>query len=469
MSVFKYYKKENDTYTANCQAAGVNEIFAGGDKSITHRALLFAAIADGESIITNPSQGLDCAATADALEKLGVGCKYIADANAVKIAGCGGVENLKEPRCAIDCKNSATTARLLMGLLAGAAGRRFVLTGDASLKRRPMRRVAEPLEAMGAKISLGLGGNCLPAKISGAPLKKINYLNINSSAQVKASIIFAAMCAEGKTSIDEIYKTRDHSELMAAKFGLKVKRTTLKPLGFRASVEGGQKAFKAAFKIPNDPSGASFYIALDALFQALYSRRLGVVTRGVLINETRNGFFDRLFDCGFDVLYTNCKKADYIEKTADIQINYTALSPVMPLYIESTADIISMIDEVPLMALVLSLAQGESYIGGLMELRLKETDRLSAIAGELNKMGADIRVKCDALVIRGVKKLKGARLNSYGDHRMAMMLVIAGILSGEDFSVKNCGCVSISHPDFFDNLRKIGFKFHIKRDIKESE
>jgi 3-phosphoshikimate 1-carboxyvinyltransferase len=120
-----------------------------------------------------------------------------------------------------------------------------------------------------------------------------------------------------------------------------------------------------------------------------------------------------------------------------------------------------MIDEVPLMALVLSLAQGESYIGGLMELRLKETDRLEAIASELNKTGADIRVKCDALIIRGVKKLKGARLNSYGDHRMAMMLIMAGILSGEDFSVKDCGCVSVSNPAFFDDLRKIGFRFHI--------
>ena len=461
MAVFKFYKKENDIYSKGSPAAGINEIFTGGDKSITHRALLFAAMAEGESLITNPSRGLDCQATAAALEKLGVSCKNNADDNAVRIAGCG-VENFMEPKGAIDCANSATTARLLMGLLAGAQGRSFILTGDASLKRRPMKRVAEPLEVMGAKISLGAGGDCLPAKITGMPLKKIDYLNINSSAQVKASVILAALGAKGKTIIDELYKTRDHSELMAYKFGLKVKTSSFEPIGYRVSVAGGQKASGAAFTVPNDPSNASFYIALDALFQALYSRGLGIIARGVLINETRNGFFDRLFDCGFDILYTNLSEGAYIEKAADISVNYGALSPVGPLRIESAVDIISMIDEVPLMALVLSLAQGESYMGGLMELRLKETDRLAAIAFELNKMGAHIRVKGDALIIKGVKKLKGARLESYGDHRIAMMLIIAGLLSGEDFSVKDCGCVSISNPFFFDDLRKIGFKFNIK-------
>ncbi len=461
MAVFKFYKKENDIYSKGGSEAGSVEINAGGDKSITHRALLFSAMAEGESLITNPSRGLDCQATAAALEKLGVSSKYGANDNAVRIAG-GGVKNFMEPKAAIDCANSATTARLLMGLLAGAQGRSFILTGDASLEKRPMKRMAEPIEAMGGKISLDSGGDCLPAKITGMPLKKIDYLNINSSAQVKASIILAALGAQGRTIIDEFYKTRDHSELMAHKFGLKVKTSSLKPLGFRVSVAGGQKASGAAFKIPNDPSSASFYIALDALFQALYSRGLGIVARGVLINETRNGFFDRLFDCGFDVLYTNLSDGGYIEKAADIAVNYGALSPVGPLRIESIPDILSMIDEVPLMALVLSLARGESYIGGLTELRFKETDRLAAIACELNKMGAHIRVKGDALIIKGVKKLKGARLESYGDHRMAMMLIIAGLLSGEDFSVEDCGCVSISNPFFFDDLRKIGFKFNIK-------
>ncbi len=461
MAVFKFYKKENDIYSKSGFEPGAVEIYTGGDKSVTHRALLFASMAEGESIIGNPSRGLDCLATAAALEKIGVRCGYGADDNSVRIAGCG-IENFLEPKGAIDCANSATTARLLMGLLAGAQGRSYILTGDASLKRRPMKRVTEPLGAMGAKISLGAGGSCLPAKITGMSLKKIDYLNINSSAQVKASIILAAAGAKGKTIIDEFYKTRNHSELMAHKFGFKVKTSSLEPVGYRVSVAGGQKASAAVFTVPNDPSSASFYIALDALFQALYSIRLGIVVRGVLINETRNGFFDRLFDCGFDVLYTNLSEGAYIEKAADISVNYGALSPVLPLRIESAADITSMIDELPLMALALSLAHGESYIGGLMELRFKETDRLAAIACELNKMGAHIRVKGDALIIKGVKKLKGALLESYGDHRMAMMLIIAGLLSGEDFSVKDCGCVSISNTFFFDDLRKIGFNFHIK-------
>lgn len=458
MAVFKYFKKENDMPAA-AAARPVNRIAAGGDKSVTHRALIFAALARGASIIRNPSLSLDCSATMAALASLGAGHKYDARSKTITIKGCGG--DFAEPGGPIDCANSGTTARLLMGALAGASGACFTLTGDASLVERPMLRAAAPLEKMGARIVLRSGGR-LPAAITGAKLSGAEFDNTYNSAQVKASLIFAALGAAGRTEIFEKYPTRDHSELMAPQFGVKLKKTILNDGGSRITIPGRQKVCAADIKIPNDPSTAAFYITLDALFQAVHSKRLNVKLPSVLINDTRNGFFECLFDSGFDMIYTNFDGRGFVETAADIEVHYGGYSPIAPQTIESPARVISMIDEIPLLALVLSLAGGESVISGLAELRVKETDRLTAIAAELNKMGACAAIKNDALVIRGVKKLKGAALESHNDHRMAMTLIIAGLVAGDDFSVNNCECAAVSNANFFRELKKLGFKFHIE-------
>lgn len=457
MAVFKYFKKDNDIN--NIAARPVSRIAAGGDKSVTHRALIFAALARGTSFIRNPSLSLDCRATMAALAALGAGHNYEAKSRTLIIEGCGG--EFKEPAEPIDCANSGTTARLMMGALAGISGARFTLTGDASLVERPMLRAAAPLEKMGARIVLRSGGR-LPATITGARLGGAKHDNTNNSAQVKAAIIFAALGASGRTEFFEKYPTRDHSELMAPQFGVKLKKTVLNDGGSLITIPGRQKVCAADIKIPNDPSTAAFYITLDALFQAVHSKRLNIKLPSVLINDTRGGFFDCLFDSGFDMIYTKFGGRGFVENSADIEVHYGGYAPVAPQTIDSPARVISMIDEIPLLALVLSIASGESVISGLAELRVKETDRLTAIAAELNKMGALAVIKNDALVIRGVKKLKGAALESYNDHRMAMTLIIAGLVAGDDFSVNNCECAAVSNSGFFRELKKLGFKFHIE-------
>lgn len=455
MAVFKYYKAENDIGKLG---AGVCNISCGGDKSVTHRAMMFAAMAEGESAIANPSRSLDCQASVSALERLGVKCSFDARANRLSLRS-GGLKSLSAPRGFIDCANSGTTARLLMGLAAAAEGLSVFMTGDASLIRRPMGRVAAPLEAMGARIVLS-SQNTLPAAVSGRRLRGIEFDNIYNSAQVKAALILAASGAAGRTVITERIPTRDHSELMAEQFGLELKKTALKGGGARVAVRGPQKAVPASIAVPNDPSSAAFYIALDALFQVVYGRRLKIKAESVLVNQSRSGFYECLFDSGFDMIYTACSDG-MVEKSCDLEVNFGGYAPPSPQIIDSPARVVSMIDEIPLAALALTFARGESYIGGLSELRFKETDRLAAVAAQLNKMGAKIKAGEDSLIIRGVKKLKGAAVDSGGDHRIAMTLIIAGILSGADFSVSGCECVAVSNPSFFEDLKKIGFVFHI--------
>ncbi len=459
MALFNYYSAENDINFIASEDAKLNEINTGGDKSITQRALLFAALAQGRSVIYNSSHSLDGLAAAAAIESLGVKIRRHAGCNYIEVSS-GGIGNFIEPAGFIDCANSGTAARLMMGVLARASERTFFLSGDSSLLKRPMSRIARPLESMGAGVKLRSGG-FLPAAVSGSKLRGIDYYNEFNSAQVKASLIFAAAGAKSKSVINEKFMTRNHSEIMAPCFGIEIKTALMKNSCYKVSLSGGQKFLPARLKIPNDPSTAAFYIALDALYQLVYSKPLNFKLKKVLINPARCGFYEKLFDCGFDVIYTGYDSREFVEPVADMQVHYGALAPLSSLYINSPAEVTAMIDEIPLMALVLSFAAGESVIEGLSELRVKECDRLAVLTAGLNKMGARLHIKDGALIIEGIKKLKGARLSSYNDHRMAMTFIVAGILSGGDFSVDNCECVAVSNPDFFDVLRGAGFKFHI--------
>jgi len=460
MATFYYRESGNKTIYKN-GISGRLEIACGGDKSITHRAMVLSAMAKGTSKITNPSLAGDCLTTLAALEKLGVKIEFSQACNMLKIKS-PGVENFIEPDGFIDCENSGSSARFLTGALAGIDGKSFFLTGDSSLAKRPMKRVSDPLEKMGANIILRSSGN-LPAAISGAKLKAIKFDNATGSAQVKTALMLAAINARGTTVITERYATRNHTELMFQNFGLETGVTQRHDGGISITVPGNQKARPASIKIANDISTASFYLALSALFQKTFGVAFNIAAKETLVNETRFGFLNAMAAAGFKIIYGGSKTASN-EGTADISIKTgSAKRTILPLQMDDPGDVVSTIDEIPLLALVLALADGKSVISGLSELRVKESDRLAVLAEGLGKMGADISVKNDSIIIRGVKKLRGADLDPKNDHRMAMTFIIAGIISGCDFSVKNAECVSVSNPGFFKELDRMGFKFKLEQ------
>jgi len=433
------------------------EIFCGGDKSITHRAFMLSAMSAGESLVSNPSMAKDCAATAGILKKLGASFKYDAGRGLMTVKGIGK-NNFCEPGGILDCRNSGTTARLLPGVFAGAPGKAFFLTGDSSLRARPMKRAVEPLVEMGAKALLRSDG-FLPAAISWERPRAICFENIYNSAQIKTSVMLAALSASGVTSVIEKIPTRDHTENLFPLFGAAVDILDLGGGGREIKVKGGLNLSPANINVPCDPSSAAYYIMLAGLLSLPGDINVKIRALDVLKNKTRCGFYDCLALAGFKIKYIASKKA-CCEPAFDIEA--AAPASIAPLIIDRKETIVSMIDEVPLLALALSLADGRSEIAGLSELRLKESDRLKAISVELNKMGAQIKIKHDSLIIHGVKKLRGAALDSHGDHRIAMTLIVAGLASRENFFVKGCGCVEISNISFFDELRRLGFKFDIK-------
>ncbi len=436
------------------------EIVSGGDKSITHRAMILSAMARGTSTIKNPSLSGDCLTTLAALEKLGAGIEFSTSNKTLKIKS-RGVNNFGEPDGIIDCENSGTSARLLMGALAGIEGKSFFFTGDASLSKRPMQKVSEPLEKMGAKILLRSGGN-LPCAIKGSKLKAVKIDDTANSAQVKTSLMLAAINASGRTVIIERFPTRNHSELMFENFGLEIEVSQTRDGYVKITVPGKQSVRPAVINIANDVSTASFYLGLSALFQRIYGAPFNIVAKKTLVNETRMGFLNAMASAGFKVEYAGRKTASN-EESADISVKADQVSgTISPLNMDDPGEVISTIDEIPMLALLLALAEGKSVISGLSELRHKESDRLSVLSEGLKKMGADISVKNDSLVIRGVSNIHGASLDPKNDHRMAMTFIIAGIISGRDFDVKNAECVKVSNPAFFEELDKMGFKFKVQ-------
>ncbi len=459
MAAFYYRASDNKTIYGK----GISkkfEISSGGDKSITHRAMILSAMAAGTSKIKNPSLAGDCLTTLAALEKLGVKIEFSAADKTLKIKS-PGIENFIEPDGFIDCENSGSGARFLMGALAGIDGKSFFLAGDASLAKRPMKRVSAPLEKMGANIILRSGGN-LPASIKGSKLKAIKFDNAAGSAQVKTALMMAAISARGTTVITERYETRNHTELMFPNFALEAELAETRDGHIKISVPGKQTVQPASINIANDISTASFYLGLSALFQTVHGVPFNITAKETLVNETRLGFLTSLAAAGFKVEYARCKTVSNEEK-ADISVTAGSIKRnIFPVSMDDPEEIISTIDEIPMLALTLALADGTSLISGLSELRVKESDRLSVLSEGLKKMGADISVKNDSLIIRGVKKLHGADLDPKNDHRMTMTFIIAGIVSGCDFSVKNTECVKVSNPAFFEELDKMGFKFEIK-------
>jgi len=412
------------------------DITVNSDKSISHRALLFGAIADGVTKISGLSNGLDVQSTAHCLRQLGVSIDQKKNITTVHGVGLHGFSKPHQP---LDAGNSGTTIRLLAGVL---AGQQFpsIITGDSSLQKRPMNRIIMPLREMEAQVdSLNHDGRA-PLIIQGKQLLGINYASPIASAQVKSCILLAGLYATGTTAVTEPYKSRDHTERLLADFGVRVQEEEL-----TVAITGGTTLKPAVIEVPGDISSAAFFLAAAAIVpdSELIIRRVG-------LNPTRTGFIDVLRAMGARIS-VRADASQQNELIGDINISYSPLSGVKI----AAQDIPKLIDEIPILAIIGAYADGRTEVTGAQELRVKESDRLHAVVQNLQAMGIAITEKDDGFIIDGPQTFHGAEIDSYGDHRIAMAFSIAGLIADSQTVIRNAECVSISMPNFFDTLHKL--------------
>lgn len=412
------------------------EITVPGDKSISHRAVMFGALAKGTTSITNFLKGADCLSTISCFEKMGIEIEQLP--SEILIHG-KGLHGLNAPETILDAGNSGTTTRLLSGILAGQA---FctTLTGDASIQKRPMTRIITPLSQMGGKIESLSDNGCAPLKITGHPLKPIHYLSPVSSAQVKSCVLLAGMYADGITKVTEPYLSRNHSELMLRSFGADVISE-----GTTAAITGNPVLEGQNVIVPGDISSAAYFIAAGLLIPGSE-----ILIKDVGINPTRDGILKVCADMGADIQLLN--KREYgKEPVADILVKHSELKATV---IEG-ALIPTLIDELPMLAVMAAFAQGTTVIRDAQELKVKESNRLDIIVQHLSAMGADIIPTEDGMEIHGGKPLKGAVLDSYMDHRIAMSFAVAGMAADGETEILNASCVDISYPEFYRDMAAI--------------
>ncbi len=416
------------------------EIRVPSDKSISHRAVIVSSLADGESIIKNWLISDDTLATLQSLMSLGVEVKRRGSELTVK----GKNFLLEEPGNVLDAKNSGTTARLMLGVL---STQEFfsVITGDESLRGRPMLRVVEPLRQMGALIDGRHYGDKLPICVRGGNLKGISFFNKKASAQIKSSLLLAGLRAEGIVEVIEPYLSRDHTERMLRLFGAEL----LQMEGTRGHIvklTGGQKLHSAEVYCPADPSSAAFFAAL-----ALLTEGSELVLRDVLINPTRDGFYRKLIQMGADVSFEDVREVSF-EPVANVLIRGGRKLKAVEV---KEDEVPSLIDEIPVLAVVMSLADGVSRVRGARDLRVKESDRIKAITQNLRAMGVKVEEYEDGFDIEGTDSLKGAFVKTYNDHRIAMAFSIAGLLAQGETIIDNPRCVSVSYPSFYKDLKRL--------------
>ena len=405
-----------------------------GDKSISHRAIIMASIAKGQSRLKNLLMGQDCHSTINAFRSMGIS---IGAEEEVVVEG-KGLRGLSCPKDVLYLGNSGTTIRLLSGILAGQ-NFQSVLTGDSSLSQRPMDRITRPLRLMGAGISGRDDANLAPLTIKGARfLRSVNYKTQVASAQIKSAIMLAALYANGKTTVTEPCRSRDHTERMFNLFGVDVEKK-----GLSVSVEGlaDSELGPQNIEIPGDISSAAFFIALGVL-----SDNAQIRIDGCGLNPTRTGIIDALKGMGASIDIINGGKG--FEPSGSIVVKSSSLK-ALKIKKESVP---LMIDEIPLISLCATQAAGTTIIEGIAELRVKETDRVQAIMTNLKAFGASVETEDDSLIIKGPVKLKGASVESFDDHRIAMMSVITGAISEGNTSVLNTDCINVSFPGFMDTL-----------------
>ena len=417
------------------------EVRAPGDKSISHRALILGALAEGETTVTGLLEGEDVLATARAAAAFGAQVERIGE-GAWRIRGRGG---FAQPQGVIDCGNSGTGVRLLMGA-AAAFPIRAAFTGDESLRRRPMSRVSQPLSMMGARVA-ATGGERLPLTLQGGDLRGIAYTPPVASAQVKSAILLAGLGAQGDTTVIEPAPTRDHSERMLSAFGAAI--SSEDGLGGRAvTVRGGSRLSGRAVTVPGDPSSAAF-----PLVAGLITPGSQVRVRGVLLNPLRAGLYDTLRDMGADLVFENHADASG-EPVADGVARHGGLRGV----IVPAERAPSMIDEYPILAVAAAFAEGETVMLGVEELRHKESDRIALTAALLRACGVEVEDGPDRLVVhgRGVPPEGGARVTTHGDHRIAMSALVLGLAARGPVAVDEPGMIATSFPGFVALMRSLG-------------
>ncbi len=413
-----------------------------GDKSISHRALLFGAIAEGTTRIEGLLPAEDPLSTAACLRAMGVEVSAIRAGEAVSVQGVG-LDGFQEPADVLDCGNSGTTMRLMLGLLAGRVGRHFVLSGDRSLRGRPMRRVGAPLAEMGAVIHGRKDGNFAPLAVLGQPLRGATIHTPVASAQVKSAILLASLTAEGPTTVIEPVQSRDHSERMLRAFGAQLEvggpgltEVTLTP---GASLRGQHVV------VPGDISSAAFWLVAAAITPGA-----SLTVENVGLNPSRTGILEVLEQMGARLTVLNQRDVAG-EPVGDLQVSHGPLQPF-----EIGAELIPrLVDEIPVLAVAACCAEGVSRVTGAEELRVKETDRLAVMARQLGAMGARIEEAEDGMAITGVTALHGASVDSETDHRVAMSLAVAAGIATGTTTLHRPESAAVSYPTFWDDLQRL--------------
>lgn len=409
------------------------EVAIPGDKSISHRAVMFGSLAQGTTEVTNFLQGADCLSTISCFRQMGIEIENTPER--ILIHG-NGLHGLRRPDTLLDVGNSGTTTRLMSGILAGQTFD-CTVNGDESIQKRPMKRIMKPLSMMGAHIESLKGNDCAPLLIKGQPLKAIHYDSPVASAQVKSCVLLAGLYADGITSVTEPVLSRNHSELMLNHFGAKVtsQKTT-------AAIEPNPTLEGRFINVPGDISSAAYFIAAGLLVPDSE-----ILIKNVGTNPTRDGLLRVCEAMGADITRLNENNASG-EPTADLLVKYSSLHGTTV-----EGDIIpTLIDELPMIAVMAAFAEGTTVIKDAAELKVKESDRITVMVENLSRMGVDIEGTNDGMIIHGGKTVHGAEIDSYLDHRIAMSFAVAALAAEGTTTIKDADCVRISYPNFYEDL-----------------
>ena len=412
------------------------EVTVPGDKSISHRAVMFGALSKGTTEVTNFLQGADCLSTIDCFRRLGIAIENTSE----KIIVHGkGLHGLTKSDKILDVGNSGTTTRLISGILAGQ-NFETILNGDESIQSRPMKRIMEPLSLMGADIASLRDNNCAPLRIAGSPLHGIHYTSKVSSAQVKSCILLAGLYADGLTSVTEPSVSRNHTELMLRGFGANVVCRDK-----TAAITPDPELIGQKIEVPGDISSAAYFIAAGLIVPGSE-----ILVKNVGINPTRDGIIRVCQAMGADITLFN-KREHGGEPVADILVRYSSLEATT---IEGEI-IPTLIDELPMIAVMACFAKGTTVIKDAAELKVKESDRIAVMVDNLSRMGAHITATDDGMIIEGGFPLHGAEIDSHLDHRIAMSFAVAALASEGETTIKDADCVKISYPNFYKELFRL--------------
>lgn len=414
------------------------ELTIPGDKSISHRAIMFGSLSNGTTRVSNFLKGADCLSTIDCFRQMGIRIEETAEEILVHGKGLHG---LSQPAQMLDVGNSGTTTRLISGIL---AGQKFTteLNGDASIQSRPMKRIITPLEMMGAHIKSIRDNGCAPLHIEGKRLHAIHYNSPVASAQVKSCVLLAGLYADGITSVTEPVLSRNHTEIMLNYFGADVSSE-----GTTATIYPDPFLEARDIQVPGDISSAAYFIAAGLL-----TPNSEILIRNVGTNPTRDGILRICMDMGADI--TRLNERNDGEPTADLLVRTSHLHGTT---VEG-AIIPTLIDEIPMIAVMAAFAEGTTVIKDAAELKVKESDRIAVMVDNLKRMGVDIEGTDDGMIIHGGKPLHGAVIDSHLDHRIAMSFAVAGSICDGDLDIKGAECVNISYPNFYKDLEKLNSK-----------